>query len=192
MSRTSSTKSILLGGLGTLILALLTTTVPTYGAEAVGQGSDPNQPVESKPSTFPTRKDPGHLPVRPAPYSEMAPQASEPVDKGPGDTLRTAGILTTMVGVAALGAGVLYNLTYNELKNDLETGKVPFTRERQDNLDSNKLNARIGYGLGLVVLGAGATFYYLGWQKDRANLSSLAVAPLIAPGVVTLNLGGKF
>jgi hypothetical protein len=97
-----------------------------------------------------------------------------------------------MVGAVALGAGVLYNLTYNELKNDLETGEVPYTRERLDKLDTNRLNARIGYGLGLVVLGAGATFYYLGWRKDKANLSSLAVVPLIAPGEVSLNLGGKF
>lgn len=192
MSHTSIAKSNFVRGLGVLILALLMTALPTYGADAASRGSDPIPPDESKPSTFPIRKDPGHLPVRPAPYSETAPQAAQPVAKSPGDTLRTAGLLTTMVGAVALGAGVLYNLTYNELKNDLETGEVPYTRERLDKLDTNRLNSRIGYGLGLVVLGAGATFYYLGWRKDKANPSSLAVVPLIAPGEVSLNLGGKF
>lgn len=164
---------------------------PAFGEETAGTGSEPAP--ESKQNVLPTRKTPGHVPVRPAPFSEQVPENSlKPVAKSPGDTLRTLGIVTTMAGAAALGAGIMYHLTYNQQKDKQSSGKTPWTSERQDNLNANKTYAFIGYGLGVVGLGAGATLYYLGWKKDRASLASLMIAPLVTADVVVLNVGGRF
>jgi hypothetical protein len=123
------------------------------------------------------------LPALSAQSTQVGPSTT------PGSGLRTAGVITAVVGGAALITGVILNLKVNSMSSDLEKNWVPSTNSSRE---SYKTIGWIGYGVGGACVAAGAILYYLGWQKGNSAVESVRLVPVTAEGRVGVSLGGTF
>jgi tetratricopeptide (TPR) repeat protein len=130
----------------------------------------------------------------PSAQPEARPQAAEPAvtsklepapsETSPGKGLRVAGIISAVVGVAAVGAGVGLALKANGLSS------TDYSRSREDQRASLKTWSMVGYGVGAAAIATGVVLYIVGWPSEQS--SSVALLPVVAPDGASVLLNGRF
>ena len=123
---------------------------------------------------------------RPAPVATIQ-QPPVPPAHHPGAALRTAGLVTGAIGVAALAAGVLLNLKVNSMSSDLEQ-RYNYSPAVDSRRKDYKTAAWLSYGVGAAGLAGGALLYFFGWRKGSGTL----VGPAVAPGMAGAFAAGIF
>jgi hypothetical protein len=135
----------------------------------------------------------------PVPVSqpEARPQAAEqaastvsskpeqaPSESGSGKGLRVAGIVSAVVGVAAVGTGVGLALKANGLSTK------DYSQSREDERTSLKTWSMVSYGVGAAAIATGVVLYIVGWPSEQS--SSVALLPVVAPDAASVLLNGRF
>jgi hypothetical protein len=103
-----------------------------------------------------------------------------------GSGLRTAGLVTAVVGGAALVAGLAFNLKANNLATDARTHYDP---NNASSHDSYVTLSWIGYGAGAACLASGVVLYFLGWRAGHPT-GNVALVPTVGSGLAGLALTG--
>jgi hypothetical protein len=114
-----------------------------------------------------------------------------PVDANAGSGLRITGIVVGAVGAAALASGVILNLRANSMASDLEKPES-YSRSTDSSRKDWKTLAWVDYGAGAGPLVAGGVLYYLGWNRGRADSSTLAVTPVLSSDTIGTAVTGAF
>jgi hypothetical protein len=127
------------------------------------------------------------------PASVVVLPAPEPVPARRRWGLVTAGIITGVVGVGGLVAGVVYNLKANGTVNDMETTVGGYTKAKSDDANTDKTVALVGYVAGGACVVAGAILVAVGAAKSTPGSSTrVALLPTVGPGQVGAMLTGGF
>ena len=133
--------------------------------------------------------------MAPAPAAAVDPpvvqQTNPQPSNGSGSGLRTAGVVTASVGVAALVTGIFLNLKANSMASDLENAGN-FNRDTDTSRKSYKTLAWVSYGAGAACLAGGSLLYYLGWRAGNGSESAVAFVPTFAPDMAGAALKGAF
>lgn len=142
----------------------------------------------------------------PAPAPAASPPQPQPLDAAPvvvvdrmpppatastGAGLRTAGVVTGAVGLAALAGGILLNLKVNSMADSLEATDS-YSEDRESD---RKTYAGLGwasYGLGAACLATGAVLYALGARSSGSPAPAVGVAPTLGPGHAGALVKGTF
>jgi len=111
--------------------------------------------------------------------TEPQPSAS---DRGKG--LRLAGIISTAVGVVAVGTGVGMALKANSLST------TDYSRNREDNRASLKTWGLVSYGVGAAAIVTGVVLYLAGWPSEQTT--GMALLPVVAKDGASMFLKGEF
>jgi tetratricopeptide (TPR) repeat protein len=124
---------------------------------------------------------------------EEPPEVDDPAPKRPGGSLRIAGIATAGVGVAAIGAGIVFGLKAKSISNEAASWDM-FDQARFDQGEAAERNMFILTGVGGAALITGGVLYYLGHRAGATATSNseVTVAPVITPSAVTFSASGRF
>jgi hypothetical protein len=156
--------------------------LPEQPAKFAPQAFVPPPPVatpEPKPTPEPT------TPVVVEPERQPAPVSS-------GAGLRIGGILTASVGIAAVAAGVVFNLKSNAMISDMET-KVGAYSNNNDSLSKTyRTLGWVGYGVGAACIVTGAILYGVGYRPSESSSTNVAILPALGPGQAGALLTGGF
>jgi tetratricopeptide (TPR) repeat protein len=132
-------------------------------------------------------------PAVPPPPPEPDVQISEPkpapAPEQGGSGLRIAGITVGVIGAAALGGGLAFNLLANNMAKDLNKDGG-YDRDKASTRSTYQTLTWVGYGVGGACLLGGALLYTFG-RRD-ADASSVALLPSLAPGQAGMSLHGPF
>jgi hypothetical protein len=118
--------------------------------------------------------------------------AQRPAPVGSGAGLRIGGIVTASVGVAALAAGVVFNLKSNRMINEMETTVGSYSKTTDSGSKAYKTWAWVGYGVGAACVVTGAVLYGVGLKAGASSSTNVAILPVIAPGQAGALLTGGF
>jgi hypothetical protein len=159
------------------------------------------QPVEARPPAAPapfTAPAPVPAPASaPLPATVASPGTSVaqpdvlPEPATAGSRLRVAGIVTAAVGVAALGAGVAFNVLANNTVGDMESSLNGYANKNSTH-DTYVTLAWVGYGVGAACVVAGAISYGFGFKAKSASSTNLALVPTVGQGAAGASLLGAF
>ena len=138
--------------------------------EAGSEKSAAAQPTA--PAVNPTVPAPPVAPLAAPEAAVAAPIGSRNLEQ-PGSGLRTAGIVTVSIGAAALIAGTVLNIKYNNTIDDLQSHYNPSTDSSNQ---TTKTMVLVGYGAGAACVAGGALLYLLGWKAGTATVAPTAVA----------------
>jgi hypothetical protein len=138
-------------------------------------------PVALVESPAPTSK-----PVTPEVATKQSPPPSEGSQR---KSLRTAGIVCAIVGLAAVGAGVGLALKTQSITSD-ENKAGGATKVQEDQRKSLVTWGWVGYGVGAAAIATGAILYIVGWPSDQST--KVALLPMLAPDGASVMLKGKF
>lgn len=143
-------------------------------------------PVVPTPAPSPTPK--------PEPVAQIVEQPKPSAESSAsGSGLPTAGIVTGVVGIAAVGAGVAFNLKVNSMVNDMETNVNGYTRSRDSNRATYETLTWLGYGVGAACIATGAILVAVGaGSRHSSSASDIALAPTLGPGQAGILLRGGF
>ena len=135
-------------------------------------------------------------PVSAAPQeAQVVVQSDRPMAKPmaprSGSSLRVAGIVTASVGVAAVVAGVVFNIEANNIVNQFESS-VSYSTSRNADISTYKTMAWVGYGVGAACLVTGALLFGLGLRGGSSSPTNVAILPVVAPGQAGAMLAGGF
>jgi hypothetical protein len=145
----------------------------------------PPQPVEPTPPPAPVAAPPPVVIVQQAPPTQPAPST--------GAGLRTAGIVTASVGLAAVVAGVIFNVKANGMASDMENTPGGYSSSKESDRKTYETMGWVGYGAGAACVATGAILYFVGRSRGHAaGAASLEVAPMIANGQAGALLKGSF
>jgi len=131
----------------------------------------------------PIQPAPPAAPSQPISLQQSIPQ---PEAKS-GSGLRTAGILTTVVGGAALVAGVAFNLKVNSMASDFQNLNG-YTDSKESDRKTFQTLGWVGFGVGAACIATGAVLYYLG-VRAGTTAPALALGP---DGSVSAVVKGAF
>ena len=163
-------------------------------AEQLGKSSAPTAPQPfARPSTSPAAT-PEPAP-RPEPNPEtpvLAQPESQPASPNTGSGLRTVGIITASFGVAAVVAGVVFNLQANSAISEFETKPGSYTPSKDSNRKTYRTLAWTGYGVGAACVAAGAVLFGIGLKAGRSASTSVALLPTVGDGHAGVALTGGF
>jgi hypothetical protein len=158
-------------------------------------GSDATQvPTAPAPLAPPP---PAVVPPIVAPPPESAPSVvlqpeSQHTSGTSGSGLRIAGILTAAFGVAALGAGVGFNVVANNTISEMESTKDGYSSGKDSTHDTYVTLAWVGYGVGAACIVTGAVLYGLGVKARSTSSSNVAIVPTVGAGQAGAALVGAF
>jgi hypothetical protein len=149
------------------------------------QASSP-QPFVPPPSAVPpesrsTAESPTPTVLQPGTHSASA---------NSGSGLRVVGIIAASVGVAAVTAGVVFNLKSNSIVNQWETS-VSYPKDQSTEKTYRNL-AWAGYGVGAVCVVTGAILYGVGLKSGASSSTDVALLPAFGPGQAGAMLTGGF
>ena len=143
---------------------------------------EPRPVAEPLPSpTHPAPLHPATEPVTSAVSGDPEPLPSAS-DRGKG--LRVAGIISTAVGVAAVGTGVGMALKANSLST------TKYSRSREDERASLKTWGLISYGVGAAAIVTGMVLYLAGWPSEPST--GMALLPVMSNDGASMFLKGEF
>ena len=134
----------------------------------------------------------------PAPHEPVVPVAppvvqqtnAQPVGES-GSGLRTAGIVTASVGVAAVVAGIIFNVKANGLVGDMR--KIDgYTSSKESDHSTYQTLTWVGYGAGAACIASGAVLYVLGMRSGAPASTSVAWLPVVGPSQAGMILKGAF
>ena len=124
--------------------------------------------------------------------TEKSKVAAQPAlrlqDGSQGRGLRRSGIVSAVVGLAAVGTGVGFALKTQSISSD--EGKNGPTKAKEDQRRSLETWGWVSYGVGAVALATGSVLYILGWPSDQST--SVALLPILVPDGASMMLKGRF
>jgi hypothetical protein len=108
--------------------------------------------------------------------------------------LLTAGVITGVVGLAAVGAGIAFNLKANSMVDDMETKIDGYTSSKNSSRSTYVTMTWVGYGVGAACLATSGVLVGLGIASRRAASAPAPVAlvPSFGPNQAGLLLRGGF
>jgi hypothetical protein len=159
------------------------------------QGKVPAPSAVALPTPAPAQPAPiVTLPQAPSSGTAQPAAASTSAAANPPSTsrLRTAGIVAAAGGAAVLVGGLVFNLQANSLTKELN-GPI-FDRDKASRRDTYKTLAWVGYGVGAAALVTGTVLFVLGGRSGTASETPATVAliPVLLPGLATLSLQGSY
>jgi hypothetical protein len=111
-------------------------------------------------------------------------------------SLRTAGIISASVGVAAVIAAVVLNIKANSMVNQMETTSNGYSPSKVDDRKTYETLSWVGYGLGAACVATGAVLFGIGLKSDGSSpgssSTSVALLPALGAGQVGALLTGGF
>lgn len=120
----------------------------------------------------------------------LKPQA-EPTQSGRG--LVVGGIVTGAVGVAAVVAGIAFNLKANSMVDDMQTTVDAYTSGKNSSQNTYKTLAWVGYGVGAACIATGAVLIAVGAsRRGSSSQTEVALVPSVGPGQAGVLLSGGF
>jgi hypothetical protein len=141
----------------------------------------PVQAPEPAPTPEPSRS----IVVQPAPEPQpLAPHGNA--------GLRTAGIVTASVGVAAVVAAVILNVKANSMVNQMETTSNGYSPAKVDDRKTYETLSWVGYGLGVACVATGAILFGIGLKSGGSSSTSVALLPALGAGQAGALLTGGF
>lgn len=153
------------------------------------RSSSPTQPapehVAPPPPTAVAKPEP-----TPEPSSIINQPAAQPAPTSDGSGLRIGGILVASFGVAAMGAGVLFNVKANSTVNDMYS--TPDGYSKESNRKTYETLAWVGYGVGAACVVTGAILYGVGLKAKSRSASSVALVPNLGTNQAGASLTGAF
>jgi tetratricopeptide (TPR) repeat protein len=159
-----------------------------------------NQTIEAQAGTAPAPfTSPRPTPPPPAEQTSAAPIPASSVtqpepQQAPASTrsgLRMAGIVTAAIGVAALGAGVAFNVLANNTAGDMESTLDGYATKKSTR-DGYVALAWVGYGAGAACVVAGAVLYGIGRRTGSTSSTNVAFVPTFGSGQAGAALVGAF
>ena len=154
----------------------------TTGRESTSHSpAPPAQPVITPPPA-------PAVPIEP-PVAVVPARPSEP--KSDGRVLRIVGVVTTVVGLCAVGTGVVLAFKEQGLTNEIN---AKFSQSKESTRASYQTLGYVSYGVGAAAIVGGATLYYLGWRSGKTESSNAGIAllPTLTPDSMTFVLHGSF
>jgi hypothetical protein len=136
------------------------------------------------------------LPLPPPPHEPVVTVAPTVVQQNAqsagesGSGLRTAGIVTASVGVAAVFAGIIFNVKANNLVDDMKNVDG-YTSSEESDWSTYKALTWVGYGAGAACIAGGAILYVLGMHSSAPS-TSVALVPEVGPSQAGMTLKGAF
>jgi len=152
-------------------------------ATALPQPSTLPPPPAQAPEPAPTPEPSRPVVVQPAP---------EPLAPHGNAGLRTAGIVSASVGVAAVVAAVVLNLKANSVVNQMETTSNGYSPTKVDERKTYETLSWVGYGLGAACVATGAVLFGIGLKSDGGSSTSVALSPVLGLGQAGALLTGGF
>jgi hypothetical protein len=137
-------------------------------------------------------------PPQPQPLPETMPAAERTpaplATQGERRTgLLTAGIITGVLGVGGIVAGVIFNLKANNAVNEMQTKLGAYSDGKKNDQKSYKTYSWIGYGAGAACAVAGAIMIGFGASRSSpSSASDVALVPAVGPGQMGAVLAGTF
>lgn len=135
------------------------------------------------------------------PSSGPAPAAPEPEPEAPGAvSLRTVGLVTGGVGVAAIAAGSVFGVlamsANSAQKSDCAsaTDCKSYSHAVSDHstVSTDATIATVAFIGGGVLVAAGAVLFFTGGPRTQIGSASLSLSPGVAPQQASLTLHGVF
>ena len=155
--------------------------------------------------TVPQPLAPTPPPVASTPEPAASPEPSTPIVTQPalqplpepapasgGAGLRIGGIVAASVGVASLGAGVLFNLKANGMISDMKATVDGYSSSKNSEHDTYKTLAWVGYGVGAACVVTGVVLYGIGLKAKSSSSTSVALLPVVGAGQAGAVLAGAF
>ncbi len=157
----------------------------------------------SSATTPPQPSIPPSPPLVRAPEPTPSPEPSRPIviqpplESQPPAThgnagLRTAGIVTASVGVAAVVAAIVLNVKANSMVNEIETTSNGYSPAKLNDRDTYETLSWVGYGLGAACVATGAVLFGIGLRSGASSSTSVALLPALGPGQAGALLTGGF
>jgi hypothetical protein len=128
----------------------------------------------------------------PEPRASVATQAESPAaTAGSGAGLRIGGIVVGSLGVAAVAAGVIFNLKANSTISDMKS-VGGYSPSRDTDRKTYQTVAWVGYGAGAACILTGALLYTVGFKQAGNASHDLALLPAISDSHAGVALTGGF
>lgn len=105
--------------------------------------------------------------------------------------LRIAGLATSAVGVAFVGAGVYFSTKVVSLSNKVTDSDSPSASDYKAGKDAHTMQW-VGYGIGAAALATGGLLYFLGIQSSDPDLVTALVTPVVLPGLAGISARRSF
>lgn len=144
----------------------------------------PTPPIPT-PVPPPTPEPSGPIVVQPA------PQPQPPATRGSAG-LRTAGIVTASVGVAAVVTAIVLNVKANSMVDEMENTDNGYSSAKADDRKTYETFSWMGYGVGAACLGVGAVLFGFGLRSGGSSPTSVALLPAVGPDQTGAVLTGGF
>lgn len=157
-------------------------------------GRQPSGSVQPPPTAVIEPPIPVVPPPAPAPEPPVivVRQPAEPSSTGKGAGLRTAGIVTAAVGVAAVAAGVVLGLKVSNMAHDMESTPGAYSESKESDRKTYATLGWVSYGIGGAAIATGAVLYIIGIRAKDDQPANLAVVPAIQGGNFGAVLKGAF
>jgi hypothetical protein len=96
--------------------------------------------------------------------------------------MRVGGIVTAVAGLAAVGAGVGFNLAERSLHNQMSSDASKNTTDNENRRSTYQAIGIIGYSIGAAALVTGTVLYIVGARKDAPTDDRVSFAAEFTPG----------
>jgi tetratricopeptide (TPR) repeat protein len=108
----------------------------------------------------------------------------------PGRNLRMAGLATGGAGAVALIIGAGYGVHAQSIESELSRPMGPYSKAREAEGERANKIAIGGFVTGGVLVGVGATLYYLGYRRDHRE-QAVTIAPVVSEQLTGLVVSGS-
>jgi len=153
------------------------------------RGTSPPPPTQSTAAPPSAVAKPEPAPA-PEPAGIVNQPAQQPAATSGGASLRIGGIVVASFGVAAAGAGILFNVKANSTVNDMY--KTPDGYTKDSDRKTYTTMAWIGYGVGAACVVTGAILYGVGLKAKSGHSDDVALVPMVGPNQAGAVLAGAF
>jgi len=110
-----------------------------------------------------------------------------------GKSLLVGGMVTGAVGVAAVIAGIAFNLKANSMVDDMQTTIDGYTSSKNSSQKTYQTLAWVGYGVGAACIATGAVLIAVGaGRRSSSSRTDVALMPTVGPGQAGVLLHGGF
>jgi tetratricopeptide (TPR) repeat protein len=151
------------------------------------RGTSPPPGAAQSAVAAPSKPEPAPTPEPAATVTQPAPQA---VATSSGAGLRIGGIVVASFGVAAAGAGILFNVMANSTVSDMYKTSDGYTKESDRKTYATL--AWVGYGVGAASVVTGAILYGVGLKAKSSHSGDVALVPMMGPDRAGAVLTGAF
>jgi len=146
---------------------------------------------ENKSQIVPLQPLPQPVPQAGATAQLVEKPKAEPETPKSGKSLVVGGIVTGSVGVAAVVAGVAFNLKANNMADEMQNTVDAYTASKNSTHDTYKTLAWVGYGVGAACIATGAVLAAVGASRSSSQ-TDVALVPTVGPGQAGVLLQGGF